>query len=253
MPSFFVVPFVVPIKDHLRVIDGVELVTIDNLSLQVGVERLDVGVVLRCADVGELLQDPLLFEVSPNNLGNELGAVVVADGHALRFVFQQHQRQHDQDITFADMAPKLIDQHLPAVDIDYRQQEHISAGSVDMHVFDVHRQVLKRPLRLQAPEPDKIPLERQWPDPGAKQQSGFLHEPVHFFVIDEPAQLPELGRHILVAVTAEFLTEDHVHLQNNDLVFHSFTLHGKGVGTRLDAFAAPGTFVIKAAGGQAGP
>ena len=46
MAPFVVVPFVVPVQDYLRVVDRIELVPVDHLPLQIGVERLDVGVVL---------------------------------------------------------------------------------------------------------------------------------------------------------------------------------------------------------------
>ena len=67
------------------------------------------------------------------------------------------------------MASQLVDQHFSAVDVYHRQQKHISACPMDVHVFDVHSQVLQGSLRLQAPEPDKIPLKWKGPDPGAIQ------------------------------------------------------------------------------------
>jgi integrase/recombinase XerD len=34
MPSFFIVPFIIPVENHLRVIDGVKLVSVDYFPLQ---------------------------------------------------------------------------------------------------------------------------------------------------------------------------------------------------------------------------
>ncbi len=53
-------------------------------------EGFDVGVVLWCADVRELLKDSFVFQINPNGLGNELRTVIIADGHGLGFLFQQY-------------------------------------------------------------------------------------------------------------------------------------------------------------------
>jgi len=216
-------------------------------------ERFDVGVVFRRGHVGELLIDALVFQISPDHLGDELRAVVIADGHTLGPVFQQHQRQHHQDISFADMTSKLVDQHLSAVDVDHRQQEHISARSVDVHVFDIHRQVLQRSFRLQTPEPDKIPFKGQGPDPGTVEQSGFFHQPVHLFVVDDPPQLPEFGGHVLIAIATELLPQDHFHLDDDDPILHLLAMNGKAMGAGLYTFAATRALIVKTAGRQFSP
>src|SRR5208282_2974839 len=91
------------------------------------------------------------------------------------------------------------------------------------------------------------------PDPGAVQQPCFFHEPVYFFVVDDPAQFPELGRHILVSIATEFLAEDQFYLHNDHPVFHPFATSRKAMGTGLYAFAGTRTLVIKAAGCQLSP
>ena len=63
MPSFFVVPLVIAVQDHLGVVNRVELIAIDHLPLQVGVEPLDVSVVFRRRYVRELLVNALVFQV----------------------------------------------------------------------------------------------------------------------------------------------------------------------------------------------
>jgi hypothetical protein len=94
---------------------------------------------------------------------------------------------------------------------------------MDIHVFDVHCEVLQGSFRLQAPEPNKIPLKRKGSYPGTAQQSGLLHQSVHFFMVDDPSQLPELSRHIFIAIAAEFLSEDRFYLHHNGPVVDPFT------------------------------
>ena|GEM_PF-7108590 len=75
MPSFLVVPFVIAIQGHLRVVDRIELIAIDYLSLQVGMERLDVGVVFRRGHMRELLVNAFFLQIFPDNLCDELGTL----------------------------------------------------------------------------------------------------------------------------------------------------------------------------------
>ena len=72
MPSFLIVTGIIAVDDHLSMINRIEHITIDHFPLQVGVQRLDVGIILGRGHMGELLVDTLVFEVLPHRLGNEL-------------------------------------------------------------------------------------------------------------------------------------------------------------------------------------
>lgn len=65
MPPFLVIPLVIPVNDHLRMVDRIELIAVDDFPLQVGVEPFNLGVVLRRRYMGELLIDTFLFTVGP--------------------------------------------------------------------------------------------------------------------------------------------------------------------------------------------
>lgn len=66
MTPFFVVPLVVAIQDHLGMINRIKFVAIDDLPMKVGVKRLDVGVVLRSARMGELAVNALFLSTAKN-------------------------------------------------------------------------------------------------------------------------------------------------------------------------------------------
>ena len=55
MASFFIVPFIVSVDDHLRMIDGFKFKSLDHFPLQDGVQGFDVGVVFRGGYMGKLL------------------------------------------------------------------------------------------------------------------------------------------------------------------------------------------------------
>ena len=63
-------------------VERIELVAINHFPLDIGMQRLDVSVVLRRGHVRELLINAFLSEVLANCGGNELRSIVVSDGHA---------------------------------------------------------------------------------------------------------------------------------------------------------------------------
>lgn len=54
--------------------------------------------------------------------------------------------------------------------IHNRQQQGIAALPMDVNVLDVHTQILQRSVRLDPPEPDKVPPARPGTYPRIKQQ-----------------------------------------------------------------------------------
>jgi hypothetical protein len=78
---------------------------------------------------------------------------------------------------------------------------------VDVNVLDIHTQILQRTVRFEAPEAYKMPLKGSRSDAGTTQQAVFLHQPVHLFMIDDPAFVVQCTGHVAIAVTTEFRCE----------------------------------------------
>ena len=203
--------------------------------------------------MGELLVDAFVFQILPNDISDKLGSVITAQRHAFCWELQQHQRQHNQHVALFNTMPHHMDQHLAAVNIDNGQQERIFACSMYVDVFDVHRQVLQRPIRLKAPETDKVPLKRRRPDAGAIQQSVIFHQPVYFLVIDGPADVSEFSGHVPISVAAELLAERTLDVFNHITVFNELAPSVHTMGRWFDTFRHDGALIIKATGRQPRP
>jgi hypothetical protein len=70
--SFFVVPSVTAVDDHLGMVERIELITINHFPLDIRIQRLYVSIVLGRGHMGELLINAFLSEVFANSSGNEM-------------------------------------------------------------------------------------------------------------------------------------------------------------------------------------
>lgn len=77
---------------------------------------------------------------------------------------------------------------------------------MDIHVFDVHGQVLQRTIGLDLPELDKIPLAGR-PDGPAIDEVAFFHQPVYFLVVNVIALPAQLPGHLQIAITHKLLIQ----------------------------------------------
>jgi hypothetical protein len=72
-------------------------------------------------------------------------------------------------------------------------------------------------------------------------------------VVDDPAHLPELSRHIFIPVAAKLLQQYLFYLLDDYLVLHHFSLFIDAMGSGPYRFVTARALVIKAAGSQASP
>ena len=119
---------------------------------------------------------------------------------------------------------------------------------MDVHVLDVHRQVLQGTFCTRRPEADKITLEWFRLYSTSIQKLMLLHQPVNFFMVDNPAPFFEFTGHVPVAITAELLMQGGFNIIHHQCIFQELALPIYAVGARPDAFRATSGFVIIAAG-----
>ena len=76
---------------------------------------------------------------------------------------------------------------------------------MNMHILDIHGQILQRTFRLQRSEPDEITCKGGCSDAAAIQQLMLPHQPVYLFMINDPTLFLQFSGHVVIAITTEFL------------------------------------------------
>ena len=116
------------------------------------------------------------------------------------------------------------------------QKKNVSSPAMDMNILDIHGKELKRPFSYGGSQADKIPFKRLRSYSPTVQQVGLFHQPVHLFMVNDPAQLLEFTGYVTMAIATELLMERLFHVLKDYRIFKELSILFYGVSTGSNAF-----------------
>ena len=119
---------------------------------------------------------------------------------------------------------------------------------MDVHILDVHAELLHRPHRLLHPEADKLPLFTPGEDHHATKQVILLHQPVHLLFIDHKAIRLQVFTDLDLAGKEHELLRNHKAVgDHHTLVLDDASITEHSMSRRFAALFAPvGMIIIRA-------
>src|SRR5437764_14816580 len=78
---------------------------------------------------------------------------------------------------------------------------------MDVDILDVHGKILEWLFCTRSSITDKVSLKSLRSDSATIEKLMLLHQPVHFFVIDDPTYFFKLTSHVMITITTKFLVK----------------------------------------------